>query len=309
MLTRLHVTPRLRMASVTLLALITIVQPRIWGAEPEELPLWDGDIPGPAVMVTDPEMDLPAGPGQRPIRRRTNITRPTLMVYPAAADTHNGAAIIVIPGGGFRYLTVDLEGSEACERWQQLGVTCFVLKHRCPTHEHTDPSVGPVIDAQQAVRVVRAQADKWKLNPEKIGVLGFSAGGQVALLAATKSAQEVISIAIEPPPHRPNLLLMAYPWGLYLPKDGQLRADIQITDRTPPTFIAQAADDTASLPQGSSLVFHQLLQAKVPAELHIYERGGHGFGVRETAEASTTDWHEQATRWLSQRQFLTLPGK
>jgi acetyl esterase/lipase len=289
-----HKLPMLR--NILLLSLSLFVT--VAAADDKGIPLWPDEVPGPRVEAEGAEVDLPSR-GGAPIRRTTNITKPSLVAFPAMEPS--GTAVIVIPGGGFGYLTTDLEGSEACEWLQKLGVTAFLLKHRAPTNKQPEPNAGPVIDAQQAVRIVRSRAAEWKVKPNQIGVLGFSAGGQVALVAATNASQ---TASDEAKLHRPDFLLLCYPWGLYQPAKKALRPDVKVDASTPPTFISQAADDKSSLPQGSTLLYLALLDHQVPAELHIYETGGHGYGLRPAASPCPTDWPKRAEDWLRKRKLI-----
>lgn len=261
-------------------------------AERQVVPLWTGEMPGPGVDAPDGETTIPLKPGAPVITRTTNIAHPSLVVFEGVADKRTEVGVIVLPGGGFRYLTTDLEGSEACEWLASQGITAFLLKHRAPTHEHPAPNAGPAIDTHQALKLVRQRAGEWKLDPQKIGLLGFSAGGQIA------------AVATSDPKSRPNFLMLLYPWGLYQAKEGTLREDVRVDAQWPPTFLAQAADDGSSLPQGSLLLYTRLLEQKIPAELHIYEKGGHGFGIRPGKAACPTDWPHRAETWLQGRGLL-----
>jgi acetyl esterase/lipase len=186
------------------------------------------------------------------------------------------------------------------------GLVAFQLAYRTPTTQHVEPNTGPVQDAQKAVVEVRRRAADWKLDVKKIGVLGFSAGGQVALVAATNARMFPDEAASES--HSPDFLLLVYPFKIYDPAKNALRADIRLNSDWPPTFIAQASDDTSSLPQGSAVLYLELIQRHAPAELHIYETGGHGFGLRPRTNAvGPTDWPLRATDWLRLRGYATAP--
>jgi acetyl esterase/lipase len=266
-------------------------------------PLWGDAVPEPRITVDAEETILPERPGPAPITRVTNIKSPYLVHYPVASDKVRGTAVVVVPGGGYRYLTRDLEGSEACEWLAAQGITAFLLMHRAPTHEHIEPNLAVAQDTQRAVQVVRTRAAEWNLKADRIGVLGFSAGGQAALKAATNAPLWKDAVAATEADIRPDFLLLVYPWGLYDAKTKALRPDLAISAKTPPTFIAQAGDDKASLPQGSALAYLKLLESGVPAELHIYETGGHGFGLRPSKSPSTTNWPLRADDWLRTRGF------
>ena len=267
----------------------TLLATTVVPAEPPEIELWPKGLPE--------AIQKPAGA----IQRRSNVSKPRIVVYEAVEAKRTGAAMIVVPGGGFGILADEHEGSEACVWLSKQGVTGFLLLHRCPTNKHTEASEGPVQDTQRAVQLVREQAEKWKIDAKKVGVLGFSAGGQVTLIAATNEPKFVGADELKTS-HKPDFLVLAYPYRIYDDKKKVLRADIRIDAKTPPTFIAQAGDDTASLPQGSTLLFLDLLNNKVPAELHIYEKGGHGYGMRSKPNTTgPTDWGHRAEDWLRLR--------
>jgi acetyl esterase/lipase len=266
-------------------------------AERAEIVLWPDGMPEPHVDASAPERVEKNAAG---FELRFNISNPRLIVFESSAEKRTGAAVIVVPGGGFGRLADEHEGSEACVWLNTLGVTAFLLEHRCPTNTHPEPNLGPAQDTQRAVQLVRQRVAEWQLDPQKIGVLGFSAGGQVALVAATntpsysKAGDREFS-------HRPSFLVLAYPYRIYDEKANAIRADIKLDVVLPPTFISQCSDDTASLAQGSTLLFLDLIQRKVPAELHIYQRGGHGYGMRPRPNATgPTDWPLRAADWLKQ---------
>jgi len=269
----------------------------------QTIPLWGDTTPEPRVTVEASETKLPDRPGQSVITRITNIKSPYLVVFPAVSDKPRGAGVIVVPGGGFRYLTEDLEGSEACEWLAAQGITAFLLKHRAPTNEHPEPNLAVAQDTQRAVQIVREKASEWALKTDRIGVLGFSAGGQASLKAATNPVLWTGSPSATAANIRPDFLMLVYPWGLYDAKTKALRPDLLISAQTPPTFLAQAGDDKASLPQGSTLAYLKLIESGVPAELHIYETGGHGFGLRSSKSPATTDWTLRAADWFRTRGF------
>lgn len=270
-------------------------------AERQEILLWPNGMPEPVVPADPPESQERGADG---LSRRSNVSQPRLFVHvPPAGVAKSRAAIIVIPGGGFGRLADDHEGSQACEMLAQQGLVAFQLAYRTPTAKHADPSAGPVQDAQKAVAEVRRRASEFDLEPHKIGVLGFSSGGQVALIAATN--EPIASVAVRGVSHKPDFLLLLYPWRIYDPRTKGLRADIKLDAGLPPTFVAQMGDDDSSLPQGSTLLFLELVNRKIPAEIHIYERGGHGFGMRPRPNATgPTDWKQRAIDWLQLHAYI-----
>jgi acetyl esterase/lipase len=166
------------------------------------------------------------------------------------------------------------------------------------------PNVGPAQDLQKAVIEVRRHAAEFKVDPMKVGVLGFSAGGQVTLVAATNDRKFPGEAIAES--HKPNFLLLLYAYQIYDPATKALRSDILLDGGLPPTFIAQMGDDGGSLPQGSTLLYLELVNRKIPAEIHIYEKGGHGFGMRSRPGATgPTDWQQRAIDWLKLHGYAT----
>jgi acetyl esterase/lipase len=278
-------------------ALFCLLGAAVKAADVPDLVLWPGSMPEPVVAADVPEKVEKGADG---IARRYNISKPRLVVYrPPAGVKASKAGILVVPGGGFGLLADGHEGSEACEWLAKAGMTAFLVLHRTPTNKHPEPSTGPVQDLQKGVMEVRKRAGEFGLDPAQIGVLGFSAGGQVALIAATNEPTFERAGGAS---HRPDFLLAIYPYRIYDPATKALRADIHPERGLPPTFIAQMGDDSASLAQGSTLLYLDLLNRKVPAELHIYEKGGHGFGMRARPGATgPTDWANRAMDWLRLR--------
>ena len=263
-----------------------------------EIPLWPQGMPEPVVPANPPER-IEKGPDGT--ARRYDVSQPRLFVHePPAGVKRTGAAAIVVPGGGFSRLADEHEGSEACVWLAKQGIVAFQLAHRTPTTKHKEPHAGPAQDVQRAVSLVRSRAAEFKVEANRIGVLGFSAGGQVTLIAATN--ERLFPDPQPAPSHRPDFLLLVYAYKIYDPATQAIRADIKLAAGLPPTFIAQAGDDTGSLPQGSTLLYLDLINRKTPAELHIYEKGGHGFGMRPRPNATgPTDWPLRAADWLRLR--------
>ena len=265
-------------------------------AEPREIPLWPEGVPEPRVPAEPAEkVEI----GKDGISRRSNVSNPRLVVYdiPRTDPAKPRSGVIVIPGGGFSILADEHEGSDICRWFNERGFVSFLLLHRVPTGKLENPNAGPVLDAQKAVHEVRRRAGEYQLDPQKIALLGFSAGGQTALVAAAN-----------PPPFepaaaagsaRPDAVVLIYPWKVGGVDGKGVRSDVMIDSGTPPIFIAQASNDPASLPQSAAALYLALLEAMVPAELHIYEAGGHGFGMQKRDNAAgTSDWPNRAIDWL-----------
>ena len=268
-------------------------------AEPREIVLWPDGVPEPRVPVEPAETVEKKADG---IARRSQVSNPRLVVYdlPRLESAARRAAVLVVPGGGFGILADEHEGSDACRWLNEQGYVSFLVRHRVPTNMMPEPNAAPVQDVQRSVQEVRRRADEFAVDPARVAVLGFSAGGQVALVAATKpvsfpGADARVSA-------RPDALLLLYPWRIVGAGGTGLRSDVTIDGNTPPTFIAQCGDDTGSLPQGSAHLYLELVRAKVPAEIHIYEKGGHGYGLKSgNTIPGTLDWKSRAVDWLRGR--------
>ena len=264
-----------------------------------EIALWPAGVPEPRVPADPPEKVEVGADG---ISRRSNVSNPRLVVFyiPRQSAAHKRPAVIVVPGGGFSILSDAHEGGDVCRWFNDRGFVAFLLLHRVPTGTFETPSAGPAMDAQKAVHEVRSQAEDFAVDPARIVLLGFSAGGQTALVAAATPARFPQAAAADC--GRPDALVLLYPWKIV--DGGALRSDIVLDGRMPPTFILQTADDTASSPDGSAQLFRGLLAAQVPAEIHIYETGGHGFGIKPQADGTVVgDWPSRTLEWLKKRGF------
>lgn len=280
----------------------------IIGAEPTILTLWPESPPG--FQVEDgPERDT-SGPDSRAVAgkavvRLGNVSTPQLHVFFPPEDKRNGTSVVICPGGGYRILAWDLEGAEVAAWLNSLGVTAAVLKYRVPTAD-ADPNWLPSTqDAQRAIRLVRSHAEEWKLTDDRIGVLGFSAGGRTAAMAAVtgeKSLYEPIDV-IDEHSTRPDFAVLVYPAYL-VDENGALRSDVTVTKDAPPAFLVHAFDDPVT-PKCSVAYFLALKDAGVPAELHIYDRGGHGYGLRKT-DQPVTQWPERCEDWMKARGLLEV---
>lgn len=271
--------------------------------DPLTLDLWQDSIPGPPSITNGPEMDLTkptdtliAG---RRIIKLGNVSKPQIQVHLPAEDRANGGAVVICPGGGFSILAWDLEGTEVAEWLNELGFAAIVLKYRVPTSRHGTPGnwQGPVMDTQRALSVTRSRAKQWNIDPERIGVLGFSAGGNTAAMAAIKNGNRLYQATDDQDqaPCTVNFAILIYPAWL-AEDDGSLKSDYSVGKDSPPMFFVHAADDRVTC-QSSVALFAALNRVGVPAELHIYPTGGHGYGLRPT-EQPVTHWPKQAEVWL-----------
>jgi acetyl esterase/lipase len=243
----------------------------------------------------------------------TNVTRPTLTIYQPAREKNTGTAMIICPGGGYWDLYWELEGEEVAAWLNSVGMTGIILKYRCPRRPGDvkgEPASGPQLDAQRAVSLVRSRAAEWGIDPKRIGMVGFSAGGHLALSTATnfpKRLYEPID-AIDKVSCRPDFAVMCYSGYLKAKDKDEIRPAIHIPPDTPPIFLAHASDDKesygGSLSENSAIMYLALKRAGVPAELHIYATGDHDFGVRQN-EKLPSSWPQLCIKWLRSQHLLT----
>lgn len=261
-------------------------------AEPEAMLLWPNGAPG-SEGKTAPEAVEKSASGERNV---TSIHKPSLTPYLPAADKANGAAIVIAPGGGHSKLCVDHEGHNLARWLAEHGVTAFVLKYRlCREKDSTytleEHAVG---DMQRAIRLVRTHAKEWNIDPTKVGALGFSAGGELAFLAAMHGGQGNPSTTdeIDRQSGRPNFQCLIYPG-----KSGR----ITVAKDTPQAFIVCGYGDREDISVGMAEAYLKFKQAGVPAELHIYSAAGHGFGVRDGNKGAASRWPERLQEWLADK--------
>ena len=272
-------------------------------AEQPVIDVWPGKAPGETKEI-GPEEQRPPQAKQRPdVQRLTNVSKPTLTLYQPSANKRNGAAVIICPGGGYSILAWDLEGTEIAEWLNSIGVTAAVLKYRVPRREGDTANKLPLMDAQRAMSLVRSKASELSLDPRRIGMLGFSAGGNLAAATCLKYGERQYDKldSIDDVSSRPDFGVLIYP--AYLSDNsGNLRPEYQPTKETPPMFFALALDDRVAV-DGSIAMTKTLKGAGVPAELHIYDAGGHGFGMRKS-EFPCHTWTARCAEWLGHRGFL-----
>ena len=262
--------------------------------------------PKPEADLTTPKDPLIAG---RPLVHLGNVSVPTLTLdKPTTPNT--GAAVVVFPGGGYNILAIDLEGTEVCDWLNRAGVTCILLKYRVPNTGPYPKSPAARQDAQRALGLVRQHAAEWGNDPKRIGVLGFSAGAHLAAALSTHYDKRLYEIQ-DPADQlscRPDFAVVIYPGYLALAdKAFAPNPEINPTADTPPSFIVQAEDDPVHV-ENALVYYQQLKNAKVPAELHIYAQGGHGYGLRRTKLPVTT-WPDAAETWLHTIGILAQSGK
>ena len=309
-------------------------QTPVWQPSPghTQVPIWPGEPPD-SQPVAGPETSKwwqtgPGGPGGFGV---SHVTRPTMTVY-SPTGKNTGAAVVVFPGGGYEDLAIDLEGTEVCDWLTSKGITCVLLKYRVPGEEHYPkpapyPKSGPypespmaLEDSQRTLGLVRFHAAEWHIDPHKIGVLGFSAGGHLVAAISNHFDKRLYPPvdAADKQSCRPDFAVAVYPghltigatkWDASLARvkhpgppvmavgQSGLNPDIHVTSQTPPTFLLQAEDDPVDNVENSLVYYAALKKAGVPVELHLYAHGGHAFGLRRT-KFPITAWPQLVETWL-----------
>lgn len=268
----------------------------------EPLRIWPGLAPGETTQSVGEA--LPARPQDSPtITRVEKVTAPTLTVH--RPEQSNGTAAIILPGGGFVRVVPDLEGTEAATWLNQHGVTAFVLTYRTTDGGETPGWVKPLQDAQRAVALIRSQADQWGLRKDRIGIVAFSAGGQVGarlLCDGGKLAYERLD-DVDEVSHRPDFAVLVYPWNLYDAANDRLIDGLAVPADAPPTYLVHTHDDRSSS-LGAVLLYIGLKQHNLPAELHVYGNGGHGYGLRSQKNSQISTWPDHAAHFLRAQGLL-----
>ncbi|MBX3734735.1 MAG: alpha/beta hydrolase [Verrucomicrobiae bacterium] len=271
-------------------------------------PLWPGEAPGERGGIGEEKDTSKPGEGLvagRPLIRLGNVSKPTLQIFRPPADRDTGASVLVFPGGGYSILALDLEGTEVCDWLNGIGVTGILLKYRVPKREGQPAHQAPLQDAQRAIGLTRHHATAWGLKPDRIGVLGFSAGGNLAALASTTHAERTYPPldAADAVSCRPDFAILIYPAYLTDKDRGdRIRAELPVNDRTPPTFLSISQDDPVRVETALGYAW-ELQRHGVPFELHVYPTGGHGYGLRRTDNPVTT-WPDRAADWMRASGWL-----
>jgi acetyl esterase/lipase len=274
----------------------------------QTIDLWPGMAPGEKGDIGEEKDTSPPEEkkqGDKYIIRQGNVTRPTLTVYRPAKDRDTGAAIVVCPGGGYQILAMNLEGSEVCEWLNSIGVTAFLLKYRVPGRKGLERYTAALQDAQRALGLVRSRAKEWGVDTNRVGVLGFSAGGHLSATVSNTYETRTYPAVDEADKLncRPDFTILIYPAYLTPEQDGShLAPEIKVTHDTPPTFIAMTEDDPVRVENAFTYGL-ALAKAKVPLEIHIYPTGGHGYGLRPSSNG-VSHWPQRAAEWMQTQGWL-----
>lgn len=295
-----------------LILVLTLIGAQIVLSQTQTIPIWNGQVPG---SIPNPEFKEYTDSNDNWIKMRL-ITDPKLDFYPANVGISNGTAVIICPGGGYWGLAIDHEGEQIAEWFNKIGITAFVLKYRLPDNAiMKDKSIGPLQDTQEAMRIVRRHAKEWNIDPHKIGIMGFSAGGHVASTLSTHYNEKVYE-PTDTVSARPDFSIFIYPvitmdstythaGSRYLllgekPIDSQVKRfsnELQVNSYTPPAFLVHSLDDEAVPFMNSINYTIALRKNNIPCELHLYEKGGHGYGLGKGNGTETT-WPDACKKWL-----------
>lgn len=281
------------------------------------VPLYPNGVPNSKPVADTEKSDV----DQNGIMRVSNVSIPTLTIYPPSPELATGAAVIIFPGGGYRILAISHEGSDVAKRFNQMGVTAFVVKYRLPSDETMlNKEIGPVQDAQRAIQLVRENAKEWHVDPNRVGIIGFSAGGHLASTAGTHFDHHYIDVK-KRTNLRPDFMILVYPVISFAdsiahmgsrenllgqhPSPEKIKEysnELQVTKKTPPTYIIHAEDDKSVKIQNALLFATGLQKNKVPFNFHFYEKGGHGFGMNNPT--SDVKWMDLVQVWMRDNGWL-----
>ena len=304
-----------RTVSAAIVLLSLVVAGSAAATEPLVIEIWPGKVPdesgniGAERFRMSPKLDRKQVEVTEPTRMITDVTKPTLTIYRPPKEKDSGTAMLICPGGGYWNLYWQLEGEEVAEWLNSLGVTGIILKYRVPRRSDEpqgEPARRPLQDAQRAVSLVRSKAGEWGIS--RIGIVGFSAGGHLAIATATsfdKRAYEPID-DVDKISCRPDFAIPVYSGYLKAKDKDELAAGIRVPSGTPPVFLAHGGDDIVSPPENSVLMYLALKRAGVPAELHVYAGATHDFGVRKSDQPCST-WTESCASWPRHQGFLESP--
>jgi len=287
---------------------LSLVGPGMGAESPLVVPVWSGKAPGDYGTIGEERFRPPENAPTKDAKWLTNVTKPTLTVYRPPEEKNTRAAMLVCPGGGYWNLAWDLEGEEVAAWLNTAGITGIVLKYRVPRRPGQPvelPAPLPLLDAQRAVSLVRSRAAEWRIDPDRIGMVGFSAGGHLAPATATnfdRRGYEPID-AVDKVSCRPDFAVAVYSGYLVGKEPGVLAPHMRIPTGTPPVLLVHAGDDPVSDVENSVVMYAALKRAGVPAELHVYASGGHGFGVRPSDRPCST-WTDRCIAWLRSQGIL-----
>ena len=291
--------------TVTLFTLSLLARPGL-AADPLVLDLWPGKVPGDIGIGGQETSRIHPSPIVGPTKLITNVTKPTLTVYLPAKNKNTGTAMVICPGGGYWDLYWELEGEDVAAWLNSVGMAGIILKYRVPRRPgeaRSEPPLGPLLDAQRAVSLVRSRSAEWEIDPNRIGMVGFSVGGHLAVATATSFERRMYAPldAIDRVSCRPDFAVLCYSGYLKAKDKDEIWPGLHIPPNTPPIFLAHANDDSekvgGSNAENSAFMYIALKRAGVPVELHIFASGNHDFGVRQNGSLPSS-WPQLCINWL-----------
>lgn len=266
-------------------------------AQDKPIQLFPKGAPGEQTKLIEKALPEGGKVGGASVLRLSGVSDPTITIYPASDEVATGAGMVVCPGGGYEILAYDLEGDEICQWLNEIGVTAVLLKYRVPRRTGLEKHTAPLQDVQRAISLVRSKAEELNLDPQRIGVMGFSAGAHLAAMASTsydkRTYPEVDSA--DKVSCKPDFCLLVYPAYLDGP-NFTIAPELKVTAQTPPTMLVQTEDDKSYI-NSSLFYYYALKEAGVPATMHLYSKGGHGYGLRDTGNA-VNEWPYRAEEWF-----------
>ncbi len=284
-------------------------------AQPREISLYPKNIPNSKRVINQESQETSGG-----ILRIQKVSQPTLTIFLPPKEIAKGTAVVICPGGGYRILAADHEGYAVAKLFNEMGVAAFVLKYRLPdTSTMLHRELGPLQDAQQALALVRKNASEWNIDPKRVGIMGFSAGGHLA--ASSGSNPSVITGKKVPGNRKPDFMVLVYPVISFMDSIGhsgsrenliganatesmkvKFSNELQVNRHTPPTFLVHAKDDGAVNVKNSTLFFEALQRLNIPTGIYLYDKGGHGFGLNNPT--SEVKWMEKVKAWMMEQSLL-----
>jgi len=303
---------------VSLIISLYAVLPTIGFETPPVVEVWPGTAPdesgniGKEKVRMSPKSNRKRVEVTEPTRLVTNVAQPSLTIYRPAKDKDTGTAVLICPGGGYWDLYWQLEGEEVAAWLNSIGVTGIILKYRVPRRPdepRSEPARRPLQDAQRAVRLVRSRADQWGIKPNQIGIVGFSAGGHLAIATTTSFERQTYEPVddVDTISCRPDFAIGVYSGFLKAKDKDEIAPWLHIPEGTPPIFLAHGGADIVSPPEHSVIMYLALRKAGIPAELHIYATAAHDFGVRPIDHPCST-WTQACAAWLRHQGFLKPPS-
>ncbi|HRH98239.1 MAG TPA: alpha/beta hydrolase [Prosthecobacter sp.] len=285
-----------------LIPVFLLVSSSLFAAEPVVVKLWPGGAPEKSGVKIEAEKEMPRKSADD-VMRLTNVTEPMITVF--KPEKPNGTAVLVCPGGGYGILAYEHEGSQVCDFLVQHGVTGILLKYRVPKRDPKDPGREALQDAQRAMGIIRHHAAEWGLKPDRIGILGFSAGGHLTVMTTLHANERTYTTdpALDVEDATPNFAVPVYPAYLVSKEDPfHLLPGFEVSAKSPPMCFVHANDDSWSA-TASALLYLEYKKLNIPCELHIYAKGGHGFGMRKSG-GPVNDWPDRVAEWMKSMGYM-----